>query len=293
MEQFGSIIPQRKTISTRGRLIDLSVPLVMGILNVTTDSFYAGSRYRFSYSIARRAEEIVEQGAKIIDIGACSTHPGSRPVDEALELKRLSKAVSIVRKRFPQAIISVDTYRSGVARAMVQDYEVNIVNDISAGSLDPAMFTTIADLHVPYVVMHMKGTPRDMQDNPSYENVVGELLDYFTEVIEVLNVMGINDVIIDPGFGFAKNLQHNYTILKNLETFALLGLPILVGVSRKSMIYKYLDITPQTALNGTTALNTIALQKGAKILRVHDVRAAVEAIKLVQLLESQPDFQFM
>lgn len=292
MEQLGSIIKQRKTITTRGKILDLSNPLVMGILNVTDDSFYAGSRYRLGYQIARRAEEILAQGGKIIDIGACSSRPGARLVDEAVELKRLIKAVSIVSKHFPNAIISIDTFRANVAKVMVNDFDVNIINDISAGRLDPAMFQTIADLRIPYILMHMKGTPMDMQKNPTYQNVVGELLSYFTELIDVLKVMGVNDVIVDPGFGFAKSIEHNYTLLKNLDTFSLLGLPILVGMSRKSMIYKYLGITPKGAKNGTSVLNTIALQKGAKILRVHDVCEAVEAVKLVQMLNHQSDYQY-
>lgn len=292
MEQIGSIINQRKTITTRGKIVDLSNPLVMGILNVTPNSFYAESRCRFGYQIARRASEIVEQGAKIIDIGACSTRPGVELIDEETELKRLTKAVSIVRKRFPHAIISVDTFRSNVAKAMVNDFEVNIINDISAGSMDKLMLQTIADLRVPYVVMHMQGTPTEMQQNPNYQSVVRELMSFFTELVDSLKIMGINDVIIDPGFGFGKTIEHNYTILKNLETFLLLGLPILVGLSRKSMIYKTLNCTPKEALHGTTVLNTIALHKGAKILRVHDVKAAVDAITLVQKMNGQLEYQY-
>lgn len=285
MEQFGSIINQRKTITTQGKILVLSNPLVMGILNVTTDSFYRGSRYRFGYQIARRAEEIVEQGGTIIDVGACSTRPGVHLIDEKTELKRLVRAMTIIRKRLPNAIVSVDTFRSKIAKTMVNDFDVNIINDVSAGSMDPAMFLTVADLKVPYVVMHMQGTPADMQIKPTYTDVVSELMDYFTNIVEMLKVMGVNDIIIDPGFGFGKTIEHNYTILNNLNTFALLGLPILVGLSRKSMICEPLGIPPTKALNGTTVLNTMAIQKGAKILRVHDVRAAVETVALLQKMQ--------
>lgn len=291
MEQQGSIIHPHRTISTRGKVLDLSKPLVMGVLNITSDSFYSGSRYRWGCQISRRAEQMLAEGAQIIDIGACSTRPGATPIDEQLELRRLSKAVGAVRRKLPEAIISVDTYRASVARAMVNDYEVNIINDISAGSMDPDMLTTVASLRVPYVLMHMQGTPTDMQQQPSYGNVMEELMMYLSQKLEHLKALDISDVIIDPGFGFGKTLEHNYTILKNLSTFRLLGRPILVGLSRKSMVYNQLNIGPRAALNGTTVLNTVALQNGASILRVHDVRAAVEAISLTSMLQSQPEFQ--
>ena len=263
----------------------------MGVLNITSDSFYSGSRYRWGYQISRRADQILSEGGQIIDIGACSTRPGATPIDEQLELRRLAKAVSIVRRRHPDAIISVDTYRASVARAMVNDYGVDIINDISAGSMDPDLLTTVASLRVPYVLMHMQGTPANMQQHPTYGNVMEELMLHLSQKLEQLKALDINDIIIDPGFGFGKSLEHNYTILKNLSTFRLLDRPILVGLSRKSMIYNPLRIAPRGALNGTTVLNTVALQNGASILRVHDVRAAVEAIALTQVLQAQPEFQ--
>lgn len=290
MEQQSSIIHPRRTINSRGRIIDMSNPLIMGILNVTTDSFYSGSRYRFAYQIARRAEQILAQGGHIIDIGACSTRPGAAPVEEQTELKRLAKAVGTVRKRFPDAIISIDTYRANVARAMVNDYGAHIINDISAGSMDANMFSTVASLHVPYVLTHMQGTPSNMQQQPTYNNVISDLMSFFNQKIEELKALNVCDIIIDPGFGFGKTEAHNYTILRNLNVFELLGLPLLVGISRKSMIYKALNTDPRHALNGTTVLNTIALQRGANILRVHDVREAVETIALTNKMAEQPEF---
>lgn len=269
----------------------MSKPLVMGILNVTTDSFYSGSRYRFGCQIARRAAQIISEGGQIIDVGACSTRPGSAPIDEATELRRLSRAMSAIRRRLPDALVSIDTYRANVARAMVNDYGANIINDISAGSMDSKMLETVAALQVPYVVMHMQGTPTNMQQAPSYSDVISEIMQFFTQKLSELKALNINDIIIDPGFGFGKTIEHNYTILRNLKIFEMLEMPILVGLSRKSMIYKPLNISPKQALNGTTALNTIALQNGANILRVHDVGAAVEAITLSNNLLAQPEFQ--
>lgn len=291
MEQQSSIIRQRHTISSQGRIIDMSKPLVMGILNVTTDSFYSGSRYRFGCQIARRAAQIISEGGQIIDVGACSTRPGSAPIDEATELRRLSRAMSAIRRRLPDALVSIDTYRANVARAMVNDYGANIINDISAGSMDSKMLETVAALQVPYVVMHMQGTPTNMQQAPSYSDVISEIMQFFTQKLSELKALNINDIIIDPGFGFGKTIEHNYTILRNLKIFEMLEMPILVGLSRKSMIYKPLNISPKQALNGTTVLNTIALQNGANILRVHDVGAAVEAITLSNNLLAQPEFQ--
>jgi dihydropteroate synthase len=288
MEKIESIFRGRQTLFSNGKLVGVSKPLVMGVINVTSDSFFSGSRFRLGYRIARRAEQILTEGGGIIDVGACSTRPGSRPVDEALELKRLTKAFKVIRKRFPDAILSVDTYRSGIARRVVEDFGVNIVNDISAGEMDARMHQTVADLKVPYVVMHMQGTPENMQSNPSYSNVMRELFAYFTEKIEKLKLLGVNDIIIDPGFGFGKTLEHNYTILKNLDAFKIFERPVMIGVSRKSMIYRLLDIDPERSLNGTSVLNTIALLNNASILRVHDVREAVEAIRLVEFLGSQP-----
>lgn len=293
MEQERSVFTPRRTIQCNGKLITMDKPLVMGIINVTNDSFFKGSRFRFPFSIARRAQQIIEQGGDIIDIGACSTRPGSKPISEQEELKRLAKALHAVRKKYPEVLISVDTFRSSVAKRVVADFKVDIINDISAGELDPAMFETIAELGVPYILMHMKGTPENMQLNPHYDNVIRELILFFNEKIERLKQLNVKDIIIDPGFGFGKTIEHNYTILKNLETFHLLELPILVGLSRKSMIYKPLNIKPELALNGTTVLNTLAVLKGASILRVHDVKEAVETIKLVRLTSAQPEFQYI
>lgn len=267
--------------------------MVMGIINVTNDSFFSGSRFRFSNSIARRAKQIIDEGGQIIDVGACSTRPGAKPVSEQEELKRLDKALAAIRKRYPETIVSVDTFRATVAKWAVKEYRVDIINDISAGQMDSKMFETIAELNVPYILMHMQGTPENMQHNPTYENVIRELVLFFNDKIEKLKQLNVKDIIIDPGFGFGKTLEHNYTILKNLETFKLLELPILAGVSRKSMIYKPLSTKPEHALNGTTVLNTYAVIKGASILRVHDVKEAVETIKLVELINAQPEFQFI
>jgi len=265
----------------------------MGIINVTSDSFFSGSRFRFSHSIARRAKQIIEEGGQIIDIGACSTRPGAKPVSERDEVKRLHKALTAIRRNYPEAIISVDTFRASVAEWAVREFRVDIINDISAGQMDSMMFETIAELNVPYILMHMQGTPENMQQNPHYENVIRDLILFFNDKIEKLKQLNVKDIIIDPGFGFGKTIEHNYTILKNLEAFKLLELPILVGISRKSMIYKPLNIKPEHALNGTTALNTLSILKGASILRVHDVKQAAETIKLLELLNAQPEFQFI
>lgn len=288
MEKAISFFHSKQTITVKGGIIDLETPRVMGIINVTSDSFFGGSRFNRKYRIYRRAKQILDDGGTIIDVGACSTRPGSDPITQDDELKNLSKAISIIKKKLPNAVISVDTFRSGVAKRMVKDFEINLINDISAGDLDPAMHETIAELNIPYIAMHMKGTPKNMQVNPTYDDVVKEVFRYFTEKVDRLKSHGIKDILIDPGFGFGKTIEHNYTLLKNLDSFRLFDLPLVVGLSRKSMIYKYLGTKPEDALNGTTVLNSIALQKGAKILRVHDVKEAVEAIKLVQITDKQP-----
>ncbi|HRC93258.1 MAG TPA: dihydropteroate synthase [Tenuifilaceae bacterium] len=293
MEQPPSYLKQRKTMTSNGRIISLDKPLVMGIINVTDDSFYSGSRYKLGFRIAARAEQIIREGGSIIDVGACSTRPGAKPVSEQQELKRLAKALHAIRKKYPEAIISVDTYRSRVARMAVGDYRANIINDISAGELDPEMFSTIAELKIPYVLMHMRGTPETMQQNPTYDNVIREIITYLNGKIEQLKQLGVSDIIVDPGFGFGKTVDHNFSILKNLQAFRLFERPILVGLSRKSMISKTLGIPAAKCLNGTTALNTMALLNGATILRVHDVREATEAIKLVESTTRQPDYQYI
>ena len=228
----------------------------------------------------------MNEGASIIDIGACSTRPGADEISIEEEMSRLRMGLELIRKHRPNAIVSVDTYRADVAKMCVEEYGAAIVNDISAGQMDEQMFATIARLGIPYIIMHMKGTPKDMQVNPQYDHFLKEVFYYFSEKVQRLRDLGVKDIIIDPGFGFGKTLEHNYELMNHLEEFALFELPLLVGVSRKSMIYKHLGITPEEALNGTTTLNTIALLKGASILRVHDVRQAMESIKIVQKMRA-------
>jgi len=273
------------TIKAKGQLIELSQPLVMGILNITPDSFYRGNRFSEQDAILARAYQIIDEGGQIIDVGAYSSRPGALDVSEAEEISRLDKALNVICKELPDAVISVDTFRSSVARSMVENFGVDIINDISGGQLDGEMFKTIGNLRVTYVLMHMIGTPQNMQQNPHYENITAEVSLYLSRQMETLAYAGVTDVIIDPGFGFGKTLEHNYQLLNELDQLSLLGAPVLVGVSRKSMIYKLLAIEPEEALNGTTVINTIALQKGADILRVHDVKEAVECVKLVENLK--------
>ena len=273
-------------INANGRLMDLSEPQVMGILNVTPDSFYAGSHGVTEGYIIDRIHQIMNEGASIIDIGACSTRPGADEVSIEEEMSRLRMGLELIRKHRPDAIVSVDTYRADVAKMCVEEYGAAIINDISAGQMDEQMFPTIARLGIPYIIMHMKGTPKDMQVNPQYDHFLKEVFYYFSEKVQRLRDLGVKDIIIDPGFGFGKTLEHNYELMNHLEEFALFELPLLVGISRKSMIYKHLSITPEEALNGTTTLNTIALLKGASILRVHDVREAMESIKIIQKMRA-------
>lgn len=268
-------------INVNGSLLDLSTPCVMGILNVTPDSFYAGSRMQTEADIAARIEQIVEEGAGIIDIGAYSSRPNADPVSAREEMERLRAGLEVIRRVCPEAVVSVDTFRADVARMSVEEYGVAIINDISAGEMDAEMFPTVARLNVPYIMMHMQGTPQNMQQCPHYDNLFKEVFQYFARKVQQLRDRGVKDIILDPGFGFGKTLEHNYELLAHLEDFHVFELPLLVGVSRKSMIYRLLDITPQEALNGTTVLNTLCLLKGAHILRVHDVREAVEAVKMV------------
>ena len=268
-------------INVNGRLMDLSEPQVMGILNITPDSFYAGSRGVTNRYILDRCQQIMDEGASIIDIGACSTRPGADDVSMEDEMSRLRTGLELVRKHCPDAIISIDTFRADVAKMCVEEYGASIINDISAGQMDEQMFPTIARLGVPYVIMHMKGTPKDMQICPQYDHFLKEIFYFFSEKVQKLRDLGVKDIIIDPGFGFGKTLEHNYQLMNHLEEFKLFELPVLVGVSRKSMIYKLLETTPEEALNGTTVLNAIAIQKGAHILRVHDVKEAVETVKII------------
>ena len=269
-------------INVNGRLMDLNEPQVMGILNVTPDSFYAGSRGVTERYILERLQQILDEGASIVDIGAYSSRPGAQEVSVTEEMERLRSGLEIIRQHCPDAIVSVDTFRADVAKMCVEEYGVAIINDISAGQMDDRMFATIARLGVPYIIMHMKGTPQTMQTNPQYDHFLKEVFYYFSEKVQNLRDLGVKDIIIDPGFGFGKTLEHNYELMNHLEEFSLFELPLLVGVSRKSMIYKLLGTTPEEALNGSTALHTIALLKGANILRVHDVREAVETTKIVQ-----------
>ena len=269
------------TINIRGQLLDFQTPMVMGILNVTPDSFYAESRKQTDDDIRQRVRQIRDEGAGMIDIGAYSSRSGADDVSPQEEMERLARGLQIIRQEWPEAIISVDTFRAEVARRCVEEYGADIINDISGGQLDDAMFQTVADLQVPYILMHMLGTPQTMQQAPHYDHLVAEMLSYFAHRIEQLRLLGVKDIILDPGFGFAKTLEHNYQLMHHLTDFHALGLPLLVGISRKSMIYRLLDTTPQEALNGTTVLNTMALERGAHILRVHDVRPAVEAVRIV------------
>ena len=273
-------------ITANGRLMDLSEPQVMGILNVTPDSFYAGSRAETEQDIIRRLHQIMDEGASIVDIGGYSSRPGAQEVSAEEEMERLRMGLKLIRKHRPDAIVSVDTYRAEEAKMCEEGYGAALINDISAGQMDKDMFTTIARLGIPKIIMHMKGTPKDMQVNPEYDHFLKEVCYYFSEKVHRLRDLGVKDIIIDPGFGFGKTLEHNYELMNHLEEFSLFELPLRVGVSRKSMIYKLLGTTPEEALNGTTALNTVALLKGAHILRVHDVREAVETVRIIGKMKS-------
>lgn len=271
------------TINCKGKLIDLSSPKVMGILNITPDSFFDGGAHKDKKSILVHVENMLKEGATFIDIGAYSSKPNADHVSETEELNRILPIVSLVLKEFPEILISIDTFRSNVAKLCIEAGAC-MINDISAGKLDDNMLQTIADLHVPYIMMHMRGAPQNMQQQTSYKNLVKDILFYFSERMAAAKALGIIDIIVDPGFGFAKTLEQNYELLNKLELFNITEKPLLVGISRKSMIYKKLETTAKEALNGTSVLNTIALQKNASILRVHDVKEAVECIKLVKSL---------
>lgn len=273
-----------KTLNIKGNLISLSTPQVMGILNVTPDSFYSDSRKQTEKAIEERIQTILREGGNIIDLGGYSSRPDAVEVTPKEEMKRLAFALSIIRKHYPGAIVSVDTFRAGVARQCVEEYGVGIINDISGGELDPAMFQTVADLQVPYILMHMRGTPQTMQQYTEYGNMMEEIILYFAKKVQQLRLLGVNDIILDPGFGFSKTTEQNYELMGHLREFKSFDLPLLVGISRKSMIYRFLGGTPADSLNGTVVLNTYALLNGAHILRVHDVREAVEAVKIVNKL---------
>ncbi|BEH00222.1 dihydropteroate synthase [Bacteroides sedimenti] len=274
--------PFSKSINVKGKLMDLSTPQVMGVLNVTPDSFYSGCRVQSEQAITVRARQILDEGASIIDIGAYSSRPNAEDISPEEEIRRLRPALQILKEQYPDAVVSVDTFRASVAEVCVAEYGVAIINDISGGEMDKNMFDTVARLQVPYIMQHMQGTPQNMQEAPHYSNLLKETFLYFAEKVQKLRDKGINDIIIDPGFGFGKTLDHNYELLNHLEEFSIFELPVLIGVSRKSMITKLLGISTEDALNGTTVVNTIALLKGADIIRVHDVKEAAQAVRIVE-----------
>jgi len=271
------------TINCNKKLIDISSPKVMGILNVTPDSFFDGGKYKKETDILLQVEKMLSEGATFIDVGAYSSRPGAMHISEEVELQRILPIVELLVQNFPEIIISVDTFRSNVAQKTIEAGAA-MINDISGGKIDAYMFETVAKLQVPYILMHMLGTPQNMQESPNYEDITKEVISFFAEQLFKLHQLKVNDVLIDVGFGFGKTIEHNYELLKNLSLFKNLDAPILVGISRKSMLYKPLEITPHLALNATTSANTIALLNGANILRVHDVKEAMEAIKIVEQL---------
>lgn len=279
-----TFLNRKLTLNSKGILVDLTTPSVMAIVNITPDSFFADSRANDVKDALKKVEVFMNEGATFIDVGAYSSRPGAKDVSEKEELERITPAIQAINKEFPDAIISVDTFRAKVAEEAVFA-GAHVINDIAGGELDGNMFDTVAKLQVPYVMMHMKGTPQNMQQNPVYDDVVAEVFSYFNRKVQKLKSLGVKDIILDPGFGFAKTITHNYQLLQKLESLNVLELPILVGFSRKSMITKVLDIKTTDALNGTTILNTIALQKGANILRVHDVKFAKECITICKTLK--------
>lgn len=275
-------------LNIKGELTSFDTPVVMGILNVTPDSFFAGSRKNTEEEIILRVRQILDEGGKIVDVGAYSSRPGADDVSPEEEMKRLAFALGLLNREFGTDIIySIDTFRADVARMCVEEYGAAIINDISGGGMDSRMFDTVADMNVPYILMHMKGTPANMQLNPVYEDLFGEVFRYMSEKVETLKLKGVNDIVLDPGFGFGKTLDDNYRLMAHMEEFSVFGLPLLVGISRKTMIYRLLGTSADEALNGTSVLNTISLMKGADILRVHDVREAVECVRIVEKLKSQ------
>lgn len=274
------------SINVNGKLIDLAEPQVMGILNVTPDSFYSGSRKQTEEDIRNRVKQIIDEGGQMIDIGAYSSRAGADDVSTQEEMARLRHGMKIVNEMAPDMPVSVDTFRADVAKMCVEELGVGIINDISGGELDKRMFETVAKLGVPYILMHMKGTPQTMQQAPHYDDLMKEIMLYFAEKIQKLRDLGQKDIILDPGYGFAKTIEHNYELLAHQEMLHVFELPLLVGISRKSMIFRLLGSSPEESLNGTSVLNTIALQKGASILRVHDVKECVEVVKIVKMMEN-------
>ena len=278
------LLEKPRYINTGGKLLDLNIPRVMGILNITPDSFYKGSRYRTDIEILKAATQMLEDGADILDIGGYSSRPGAKDISVKEEGARVLKAIKLVYNNFPDAIISVDTFRADIANEAVVECGAHIINDISGGDGDINMFSVVSKLNMPYIIMHMKGTPRTMQNKPFYDDIVADILTWFGEKIFRLKSAGVKDIIIDPGFGFGKTIDHNFEMLRRLGDFSIAGLPVLVGISRKSMIWKTLDISAEEALNGTTAMNAVALLNRADILRVHDVREAVQTVRLISKL---------
>ncbi len=273
-----------RTINIKGSLIDFDTPLVMGIVNVTPDSFYSGSRKQSEKEIVERVQQILNEGGTIIDLGGQSTAPSSTLHTAEEELERIKPALSIIQREFPDAILSIDTFYSEVAKTAVEKYGVAMINDISGGQIDEKMFTTAAELNVPYILMHMRGTPQTMQQLTTYDNFIEEIIFYFSEKIAHLNGLGVNDIIVDPGFGFSKTLKQNYELMAHLKYLDIFETPLMVGVSRKSMTYRLLEADVDSSLNGTTILNTYALESGANILRVHDIKQAVECVKIISQL---------
>jgi dihydropteroate synthase len=280
------LLGKPKYINVAGKLLDLSIPRVMGIINVTPDSFYEGSRVTGNKEIVNMAVRMIREGADILDIGGYSSRPGAKNISAEVEKERVLNAIRLIVSELPEAIISIDTFRSQIAMEAVEKCGAQIINDISGGEADKEMFGVVQKLNVPYIMMHMQGTPATMQKNPEYDDVVADILKWFSKKIVALQSAGVKDIIIDPGFGFGKTKAHNFKILQNLGDFAVAGLPVLAGISRKSMIWKTLDITPENSLNGTSVLNAVALLNGADILRVHDVREAVQTVRLVQELKN-------
>ena len=275
------------SLNAGGKLIELAHPIVMGILNATPDSFYSASRVESERDIAKRAQQIVAEGGKIIDVGAYSTRPGADEVSQEAEMERLRFALEVIAKVVPKAFISIDTFRADVARMCVEECGAHIINDISGGTMDRRMFRTVAHLGVPYILTHIQGTPQTMQQQCQYEDLIADVMLYFSERVNKLRALGAKDIILDPGFGFGKNLEQNYALMHHLDDFSEFDLPLLVGVSRKSMIHQLLGVTPAESLTGTIALQTVALTKGANIIRAHDVREAVESISIVQAVAGQ------
>ncbi|MGD2035295.1 MAG: dihydropteroate synthase [Bacteroidales bacterium] len=275
-----TLFGKKQIMNCRGKYIDLSDPKIMGILNITPDSFYDGGKYLTREAILSRTGKMISEGADIIDIGAYSSRPGATHISEKEEIKRLTNALEIIRKKYPEQILSVDTFRSAIARFVTEEFDVAVINDISGGTMDKKMHDTIAELNAVYIVMHMQGTPQNMQNNTGYNDLISDVMDFLGDQIGKLRQKGVNDLIIDPGFGFGKSPDQNYRILAHLNVFGMLDCPVLAGISRKSMIYRILDTTPGEALTGTIALNMLALMNGADILRVHDVKEAVQTIQL-------------